>query len=427
MQSLKTQSEVIMKKIKLILSAILIVGWKYLSAFLAATGTVNAGSVAALQFENSDAAFTKSMVGMEFFKSMSSGASFGVLLAILVVIWWKELTGAFKQSSNDVLKLIIAAVIAVPLSMAYSPDANAYYSKQDWAEWYNVLPNHSAFLIPSTGDTKDAQKQFESESFLNEKKVGSKRIQIPHVILKNSGVVDAYVPGAILILLDRTPYVVHWEKEVTKESPTNQEMCVESQDSIQICFDVSIGANVLEEDAAKYLYWFGVEPATGSDDERNFPSMLQGKSLQNVMNTRVFARIHAAYFVEFSKFTFLDALAHKGEILKDVETQMIAEYKKMGISIEYVGIASEFRFDTKLQDSITNLQISKYDQQAAEAKLAAAKVERYKAETEVMLAQTEPYKKWNGQLPNLPSVMVSSDAILGWFKSAFSKSETPVK
>lgn len=414
-----------MKKIKIILSILLLLGWKYLNTFLNAAGTVGAGSISVLQFENSDAAFTKSMVGMEFFKSMSSGASFGILMAILLVLWWKDLVGLFKETPSNVIKVLLPALIVLPFG--YSTKANAYYAKQDWAEWYNVLPNHSAFMIPTTGETKDSQKQFESEAFLNEKKIGSKRIQIPHVVLKNSGVVDAYVPGAILILLDRTPYVVRWSKEVTTESPTDQSMCVESQDSIEICFDVSIGANVLEEDAARYLYWFGVEPATGNEDERNFPSMLQGKSLQNVMNTRVFARIHSAYFVEFSKYTFLDALAHKGEILKDVETQMIAEYKKMGISIEYVGIASQFRFNPKLQDSITNLQISKYDQQSADAKLAAAKVDRYKAETEVMLAQTEPYKKWNGQLPNLPSFMISSDALIGWFKSLTGKVETPVK
>ena len=123
-----------------------------------------------------------------------------------------------------------------------------------------------------------------------------------------------------MVLLDRTPYVVRWTKAQTQESPVNQEMCVESEDSIEVCFDVSIGANVTEEDAARYLYWFGTEPATqGNENERNFPSLLNGKSLPNVMNTRVHSRIQAAYFVEFSKYPFTQMLAKKGDILKAVE------------------------------------------------------------------------------------------------------------
>lgn len=374
-----------------------------------AKASAEAGAASVLQFNDSTSDAVTAGFLMYLYNNLSAG-SFIIPTILILLIWKKEI----MTVKNSIFGLFAALIISISFT---TNDAQAYYSKQDWAEWYNVLPNHSAFMIPTTGESKDSQKQFESEAFLNEKKVGAKRIQIPHVVLKNSGVVDAYVPGAILILLDRTPYVVKWSKEATNESPTDQSMCVESQDSIEICFDVSIGANVLEEDAAKYLYWFGVESATeGNADERNFPSMLQGKSLQNVMNTRVFARIHSAYFVEFSKFNFLDALANKGKILSDVEKLMKDEYKKMGITIEYVGIASQFRFDATLQKSITDLQIAKYDQQAAEAKLVAAKVDRYKAETDILVTQATPFKNWNGQLPAFPSVMISSDSFIDWVK-----------
>jgi hypothetical protein len=223
--------------------------------------------------------------------------------------------------------------------------------------------------------------------------------------------------------LDRTPYVVNWTKTATQESPTNQEICVESADSIQVCFDASIGANVLEEDAAKYLYWFGVEPSTeGNADERNFPSVLHGKSLQNVMNTRVHSRIKSAYFTEFAKHPFKQMLENKSKILQDVEKQIIAEYKKMGITIEYIGISSDLRLDPKLQQSINDLVISQYAKDAAAYRLEALKTERYQAETDIMLAQAEPYKKWNGQLPSLPQFMVGIDSLVSWAKSVFTPS-----
>lgn len=396
---------------KAVFSLLLLSIWKYAGIYTSALGSAEAGAAAVNQFDDGISNYATTITQMEFFKSMSGGFSVSIIFLIIIGLWWSEIMALFKSKDKllTVLGLILAGNVIIP------NDAFAYYSRQDWAENVNVLPNHSAFLIPATGDTKDSQKQFESEAFLNDKKVGAKRIQIPHVILKNSGAIDYYVPGAILVLLDRTPYVVNWTKTTTPESPTNQEICVESADSIPVCFDVSIGANVLEEDAAKYLYWFGVEPSSdGNADERNFPSVLQGKSLQNVMNTRVHSRIKSAYFTEFAKYPFKEMLTKKSQILQDVEKEMIAEYKKMGITIEYIGISSDLRLDPTLQKSINQLIISQYDKESAANRLEAMKADRYAAETDIMVAQAEPYKKWDGKLPALPQWMISSDKISDW-------------
>jgi hypothetical protein len=400
--------------LKLMVTLVAISLWRYLNVSVNALATAESGIAAVKQFDDSVGSYVGSMTAIEYFKNLSGGFSHVFLFLAIISIWWSNLKSLFSNSKNTipvVFAIILASFFTIP------DDANAYYSRQDWSENINVLPNHSAFMIPAVGESKDSQKQFESEAFLNEKKVGAKRINIPHVILKNSGTFDYYVPGAILIMLDRTPYVVNWTKEANADSPTNQEVCVESEDSIQVCFDVSIGANVTEEDAAKYLYWFGVEPATGNDDERNFPSVLRGKSLNNVMNTRVHSRIKSAYFTEFAKYDFKTMLAKKGEILTTVEKNMIAEYKKMGITIEYIGISSDLRLDSRLQTSITDLIISQYTKDSAANRLEAAKTDRFIAETTVIAAQAEPYKKWNGQLPSFPQFMISSDKISDWIKS----------
>lgn len=396
---------------KVIASVLVLPVWKVFDTMVNAYATASSGESATLQFNDSKVDFIGS-VGQSSTMSMLSNTSVIIPILILFIMWRKELTALLKGSLKFALIGTFVAASIVPNV------SDAYYSKQDWAEVFNVLPNHSAFIIPAVGDTKESQKQFESESFLAEKKVGSKRIQIPHVKLINSGTLaDYWVPSAILILLDRTPYVVMWDKAGAQD----QQMCVESQDSIEICFDVSIGANVTEEDAAKYLYWFGTEAVTGgSEDEKNFPSKLNGKSLSTVMDTRVFSRIHAAYFVEFSKYAFVDLLTHKDEILLTVEKNMIAEYKKMGITIEYVGIASQFRFDKVLQGAITNMMAAKYNSMAALSKLEAAKVDRYVAETDIMVSKSLPYKNWDGKtFPNVPQVVVGTDSIVAWFKELF--------
>jgi len=391
-----------------------ITGWYFWNVYQNATATINSGAAAVDQFSNSATDNANSFVQMAWYNVMSGGVPLTIIIGVILMIWYKPLKQLFANPDKflTILGVLLVGNAIIPT------DAWAYYSRQDWAEVYNVLPNHSAFMIPATGNTKDTQKQFESESFLNEKKVGAKRIEIPHVKLKNSGAIDYYVPGAILVLLDRTPYVVTWTKVKTTGSEGNQEMCVESQDSVELCFDTSIGANVLEEDAAKYLYWFGTEPVNGnSEDERKFPSVLSGKSLQNVMNTRVFSRIHAAYFAEFSKYTFDEMLKQKATILNKVEKDMITEYKKMGITIEYVGVASQFRYADEIQKGINTLTAQAYLQKAASAKMEAAKVDRYIAETQIMINKSLPYTKWDGKtFPNMPSVMVGMDNVVTWFK-----------
>lgn len=405
--------------IKVIITVILIYAENMLTTVLNAAAMVGSGAATAQQLEHSDISYVSSMAKNELFTQLASGnVILFTTIAFLLLLWYKEIKAVlefiiYKNSSNAIL-LILAGAMG-----AFVPNtSHAYYALQDWAEVYQVLPNHSAFVIPSTGDNLTNQQQFESVDYLNQKKVGAKRIELKHEKLKNSGALSNYYTAtALMILLDRTPYVVSWTKDATTGSPGNQQMCVESQDSIEICFDTSIGANVTEEDAAKYLYWFGTEPTTEVGDAAKFPSLLYGKSLSNVMNTRVFARIHTAYFVEFSKYKFEDALAKKGEILTAVEKNMKDEYKKMGITIEYVGIASQFRFAHDLQTAVTNLVAADYNSKAALAKLEAAKTDRYMAETDIMIAQVEPFKKWDGKtFPNVPQFMVSSDSIIDWFK-----------
>ena len=392
-----------------------------------AIALVGSGEATAQQLENSDISYITSTMKNEIFTQLASGhLLLFITLFLLAILWFPELYAMYKHFTRR--NVAVLAVIAITGSFIPHP-AHAYYSQQDWAEVYQVLPNHSAFVIPSAGDNLGKQKQFESIDFLDEKKVPYKRIEIKHEKLKNSGAVaNYYVPTAMMVLLDRTPYVVSWTKGATGDSPTNQEMCVESQDSIEICFDTSIGANVTEEDAAKYLYWFGTEPTTETGDAAKFPSILFGKSLPNVMNTRVFSRIHTAYFNEFSKYPFEETLAKKSEILKTVEKEMKDEYKKMGITIEYVGIASQFRFDPALQKSMTDLVAADYNSKAAAKKLDAAKTDRYLAETAIMLAKVEPFKKWDGKtFPNVPQFLLSSDSIVAWFKEMASAITSPDK
>jgi hypothetical protein len=417
---------------RLILSIVVVALYKATGIWLSTYAGTQLGILSIDQMGSSNTALADTVAANHLLSSnYGSTISLIVLVAILSAIWIPVLKKAFAQFGNLTTKLAIIPIVAMT-TLGSSDDAHAYYAKTDWAEVQNILPNHSAFFIPATGNTKDAQKQFESVGFLEEKKVGAKRIEIPHVKLANSGFgVNYYVPGAVLVILDRTPYVVSWTSAKTEESPENQETCVESQDSVEICFDTSIGANVTEEDASKYLYWFGTDPVDKSlpVEEQKFPSILYGKSLPNVMNTRVFSRIHAAYFKAFSKYPFTDLMVHKADILNEVEAEIKTEYKAMGITIEYIGITSQFRFsDAELQKAITASVTAKYLSQAAAARLQSAEVDRYQTETQIMSWKALPYARWDGKLPDMPHFLLTTDGMLSFFKSLWSPKEpTPVQ
>jgi hypothetical protein len=328
-----------------------------LNVLLSPVSTILTGEVAGKQFDESNISYIESVVGMSLFSRI--GISFGLVFLVLLAIWWRPL----KASVPKVSKLFTATAMVGLLFIGMTEKADAYYDKSDYAEAYFILPNESAFYIPDVGANKAGQAAFGSEAYLAENKVAAKRFVIPHVKLENSGLFsNYYVPAGRLIIVDRTPYNREWVKSTARGTASRDESFpCQSSEGLDMTVGVSIASSVTEANAAKFLYYFGVNPPRGNRADPNviFSSVFAGKSLAEVMDTVVRGKVQALVCGELSKRT-LD----KGNT--EASTTVMAAIEKnvgdflgtRGITLDYIGWADTFEFDKDVQRAINDKYVA---------------------------------------------------------------------
>jgi hypothetical protein len=298
-----------------------------------------------------------------------------VMLAVIVAIWWAPLKARF-------LPLVLLALL-LPGS------AQAYYDKSDFAEAFFILPNESAFYIPDVGANKDNQARFGSMEYLESNKVAAKRFTIPHVKFSGSGTwADFYVPAGRLIVVDRTPYNREWVAARDRgTSSRNESFPCQSQEGLNVTVEVAIATSVTEENAARFLYWFGVKPPQGNraDPAVIFTSVYAGKNLAEVMDTVGRGKVQSLVCHEIGARTFDKVNTEINAIMDAVDKSADAFFKDRGITLDYIGWAGTFTFDRDVQQAVN-------DRYTAEKIAPVLPVMQARA---AILA----LEKWDGRLP----------------------------
>jgi hypothetical protein len=373
--------------------------------------------VAVGQLSNSDAALVEFTLLERLFNS--GVLPVGLLVALLVWLWWAPVKKVLSGPSSTT-PLALALVLTAGAS-GYAPDAMAYYDKKDYAEWAEIGANQSAFLIPMTGANKDKQAKFGSIEYLEQNKVGAKRVQIPHMKADNTGaMVDYYVPTHRLFILDRAPFTREWHNAANKGTSAKSEgFRFESADSLTIETAITISALVREEDAAKFFYWFGTtQTAPSTAPEVVFASINYGRSLAEVMDTVVRARVQAALAKEFGKLPLMQAIGAKAQIIDKVEAVVKEEFASKGITILFVGYADELTLSPNVQNVLNEVFVmnAKYANRASYT--TVLDLERTQAQNSVIVAQGKTMEKWDGKI-NLPSFLIISEGITNWISGMF--------
>ncbi|MGO9569158.1 MAG: hypothetical protein ACLP5H_16615 [Desulfomonilaceae bacterium] len=339
------------------LVAILLYGW--INFLLHPVATLLSGKVAVKQFENSDASYVVSYFGINFFSNFGIPAL--VLLIVLVPIWWKPIKYLIKFSGGRALMILFILITGT--------NTLAYYDKADYTEAYFILPNESAFFIPDVGANKDSQAQFGSEEYLKANKIAAKRFIVPHAKFSGSGLWnDFYVPTGRLIIVDRTPYNREWVKAAHRgTSPKDECFPCQSSEGLNITVEISIASSVLEENAARYLYYFGVKPPKGDRTKPDviFASVFYGRTLTEIMDTVGRGKVQALICKEFTTRTLDQANAEAAKIMETVEKGATAFFASRGITLDYIGWAGTFSFDQPVQDAINRRYIAGQDVEVA--------------------------------------------------------------
>jgi hypothetical protein len=336
------------------LVAILAYGW--INFLLTPVGTILAGETAGKQFDSNNVSYVASMVGMRIFTHI--GIPSLVLLAVIVAIWWAPARRAWMAL------FVIAALVGLR-----SQPANAYYDKSDYTEAYTILPNESAFWIPDVGNNKDNQAQLDSEAYFNANRVALKRFIVPHVHLSGSGsFFDFYVPAGRLIIVDRTPYTREWvDAENRGTSKKREGFPCQTQEGLNVAVGVSIGVSVLEPNAAKYLYRFGVLPTAGdrTDPKIIFASVYYSRKLADVMDDVGRKKVQTLVCSELSGRSFDKANAEANAIMASVQKAATEYFATVGITLDFIGWADTFTFDDSVQAAVNRRYIAKIDQENA--------------------------------------------------------------
>ena len=270
----------------------------------------------------------------------------------------------------------------------------------DKPELVTIEASQTAFLIPLVGDTED-QASFQSEELLAQAKVATKEVQIPHRWVKTGRMPGSgeWRPSAKLIVVERTPETREWNS--TKDSGTsakNQAIYAESKESIGFSVGMNCSAQIYtEDDAVKFLYSYN------------------NKTLEEIMDTEIRARVESKFVEECAKYSLNDILADKEKIMAVVRDDVTTYFEGKGITITVLGmkdgiqaaINEKFSSEQKLttQNNNNKVTISKAEADA-EAKIKAAEAE---AEANRKIAESltpeliemQKYEKWDGKLPTV--------------------------
>lgn len=365
--------------------------------------TIAAGRLAGQQFNNSDIDAVSAQYGLSAIHGVGLIATL-LLVGVLILTWF----GPVRRW------LAALATAAVALAMLYSHPASAYYDKTDYTEAYTIYPNETAFWIPDAGGNKDSQGKMDSADYYNANRVALKRFLIPHAQLSGSGWGpwgNYYVPAGRLIIVDRSPYNREWTAASHRGTAnTDQSFPCQDKAGLDVTVEITIGTSVSEENAAKFLYWFGVKPPTGDrrTPEVTFTSVYYGRSLNEVMDTVGRGKVQEVVCSEVSARSLDKVNEDAPAMLAAINTKSREFLGARGITLDYLGWAGTFTFAPGVQAAIDRQYVATKDTEIA--KMLASQTVTLQA-----LATAEATRtlagKWNGQVPasvtllGIPSIL----------------------
>ena len=298
------------------------------------------------------------------------------------------------------IKKLIVLLLVIVMSCTLFTGCRKPYDKP---EFVTIEASQTAFLIPLIGDTT-TQSAFESEDLLNEAKVATKEIQIPHrwVQTGRKHWMGDWKPAATLIVVERKPVSRSWESGESAASSANRAIFGGSSDNIGIYVGMNCTAMIEEKDAAKFLYRYNNTP------------------LETIIDTDIKKMVEDRFNVETAKCVSTDLGAKKGEIMNAVKDYVIPYFKEYGITITVLGLKEDISYENdEIQKAIDARFASEQDLEIQrnknEANIAKAEAE---AQAMIMLAEAEAkanellsksltqalleklyYEKWDGKLP----------------------------
>jgi len=303
----------------------------------------------------------------------------------------------------------------------------------DVPEFAEIQNHETVYVIPVNGANKNTQGKFESEKYLEEKKVAFKRIQIPHIWVKTGRLFPSagyYQDTVRVVVVNRSPVTREWTADKdTGTTNGNQAIWLESRDSIGFSLGFNSTAFIPEEDTSKFLYYY---PTTVPDDTMKNVDKSTA-SLAHVMDTEVRARVQMLANTIAAKYELDDLRAKKAEILAAVRngipeqkdsngniiqenlTGTIEHFAQRGIKITNLGQFGGFEYEEpKIQDAINETFVAQQEKVRTEAAFEAQQKKNDRVELE---AKAQANKAREVALGEADAIKTLADAKAASIKS----------
>ncbi len=242
-------------------------------------------------------------------------------------------------------------------------------------EYLEINTNQTAFVVPLDAGNNQ-QGKLDSVKAYEDKKVAIKRILIEKRWLQtnrewifNHG---EYIPTVRVFVVDRSPQARHWTmSKDTGTTQANQAFCLQSKEGVRFFVDYNCTGNILEEDAAKFLYFYPYASDPNQQADQNNPEAnAYFTSLATVMDSEVWAMVQV-FSSEFAALSSMEELkAKKAEMNIYVRDKVVIFFKTRGINITTLGIAGDFSYaDDKVQQAINDIFVAQQQLNVEQATL----------------------------------------------------------
>lgn len=294
------------------------------------------------------------------------------------------------------LRKLLLALLCFGIMMSLTGCVRPY----DKPEFVLIEPQQTAFLIPLTGDTKD-QASFESEELLSLAKVPTKEIQIPHRWVQTGRFSSSgeWRPSAKLVVVDRTPETREWSSaKDTGTSSVNQAIYAESKESIGFSVGMNCSAQIYtEDDAIKFLYSYN------------------NKSLKDIMDTEIRARVESNMVEQTAKYTLSEFLVSKAEIMDEVRTEVTEYFKEKGITITVLGMKDSITYDDPTIQTAINEKFSSEQKLVTQQNDNAVVISKAEADAKATILRAEAEAEANRKIAeSLTQTLVDYTYTLKW-------------
>src|SRR5215469_3642000 len=265
-------------------------------------------------------------------------------------------------------RMMIFVLFCLALVFIGTPGCVRSYDRPEYVE---IDTSETGFLIPLEGDTAE-QVRFQSEDYLNQHKVATKRVQIAHRWSQEGRwpTDGRWIPTVRLVKVNRSPVTREWVTTQTTSSSgalqrADKAIWIESSDSVGFSMGFTCTAFIPEEDASRFLYWY--------------PS----GSLADVMDHEVRGRIQQAAAEVAAKYPLDGLRARKQEIADAVKRDVTNFFAQRGVTVTTVGMFGGMTYENpEIQKSIDQTFIAQQLKVVAEAKFEAQKKENDRLELE---------------------------------------------